>query len=612
MVLDLMRRAKIIIWQSGSTPGTWWELETIARIADPERVILIVPSQKNDPLAYHEFRSRANGVLPVPMPRGVTDGLFIFFRDTWEPTLSETRYRPRILWFFTVGTISFRKSLGVFLQRLTSKGAPGVEARRFCGPRFNPAQVLLFGQLVDTAPLDVVAVEQESGQKLQTRPPRHKHGLQSLPPHLERIPVIHDLTPGHQKCPCCGKMRLGIGIEVTEQLEFQGAWLRVFRHERCKWVCDDCDAKGHDCQTERGPKLAHSFEINVAGPGLVASVVMGKLADKLTPYELERRFATEDVHIAGNTICGWIMSAAELVGPLVMLMAGRVRQSKVINTHETPVLVGCSPATTSSGGCHEGRVLVYIGDESRPYLAFVYSADHTSSWPEGFSGYRQSHIYRGGVNVIEVGCWAHGRRQFIAAQDTDSRRAAELLTMVRKLYAVEDAAAKKIATLGNVTHDQAADIRSSLRQQQSIPVLAEIKNWLGTESKLIAPCGPMAEAINHLLSRWDALNAYTTAGFLSIDNAVSERALKMVAIEPPNCFAGNDKFATCYATFYSLIASAERHGLSPQEYLTGVLTQIPTTSPSDLEQLLPDLWKARVMADNISGQASTPKSPPIA
>jgi hypothetical protein len=43
---------------------------------------------------------------------------------------------------------------------------------------------------------------------------------------------------------------------------------------------------------------------------------------------------------------------------------------------------------------------------------------------------------------------------------------------------------------------------------------------------------------------------------------------------------------------YSLNASAERHGLDPQRYLTGVLVRIATMPVSQLEQFLPDQWKA--------------------
>ena len=77
----------------------------------------------------------------------------------------------------------------------------------------------------------------------------------------------------------------------------------------------------------------------MAGPGLLAYVITSKLADHLPLYRLERIFARQDVHVAGSTMCGWILAAAELVTPLVLLMKRRVKQSKAINSDDTRVPV---------------------------------------------------------------------------------------------------------------------------------------------------------------------------------------------------------------------------------------------------------------------------------
>jgi hypothetical protein len=57
-------------------------------------------------------------------------------------------------------------------------------------------------------------------------------------------------------------------------------------------------------------------------------------------------------------------------------------------------------------------------------------------------------------------------------------------------------------------------------------------------------------------------------------------------------FAGNDAAAENHARLWSLIASCERHALDPQRYLTSVLAKIGNTPTGDLEQFLPDVWKA--------------------
>ena len=67
-------------------------------------------------------------------------------------------------------------------------------------------------------------------------------------------------------------------------------------------------------------------------------------------------------------------------------------------------------------------------------------------------------------------------------------------------------------------------------------------------------------------------------------------------------FAGNDRAGGTAARLWSLIASAERHRLDPQSYLTGILARLPGASPSDLPKLLPD---ARKRADVTSAANSS-------
>lgn len=131
-----------------------------------------------------------------------------------------------------------------------------------------------------------------------------------------------------------------------------------------------------------------------------------------------------------------------------------------------------------------------------------------------------------------------------------------------------------------------------LRQRESLPVLARIRAWLDTEAQLVLPRSPMSGAIGYTLNQWDALCRYTDEGYLAIDNNAAERALKRVAIGRKNwLFAGNDHCGSVAATLYSLIASAERHGLDPQAYLTGVLAQIASMPVNRVGRFLPDAWK---------------------
>jgi len=250
-----------------------------------------------------------------------------------------------------------------------------------------------------------------------------------------------------------------------------------------------------------------------------------------------------------------------------------------------------------TGQCRKGRIWTYIGDHENPYVVYHYTPDRTragpSNWLSGYKGYLQADAYGGydGIyhkgDVTEVACWAHARRKFFDAKATDGKRSAHMLALVGELYDVERQA-KELSEA----------VRLELRQTQSVPILERIKTWLDEESQVVLPRSPMAGAMGYALNQWDALCAYTTRGFLAIDNNAAERALKRVAIGRKNwLFAGNDKAGQTAATLYSLIASAERNGVDPQRYLTSVLASVPSTPTDELNQFLPDEWKRAAAAE---------------
>jgi transposase len=464
--------------------------------------------------------------------------------------------------------------------------------RRFYGPkseRFDPRQLLLFGVQVDTTPLDEPAVVEEAGEPLVTRrvQNRQPHGRQRLPEHLPRIEIEHDLPEDQKPCPGCGEIRHRIGQQVSEQLEYLPASFKVLRHVRHTYACRSCEQQAVDPQIATAPRPPQPIDRGLAGPGLLAYVITSKLGDHLPLYRLERIFERQELVIARSTMCAWLQAAAGLVQPLVSLMASRVRRSRVIHTDETVVPV----QAPGEGQCRKGRIWTYIGDVANPYIVYDFTPDRTragpSNWLADYRGYLQADAYGGydGIyhrgGVTEVACWAHARRKFFDAKSTDGRRSAQMLALVGELYDVERRA-----------KDLDESARLELRQHESVPVLARIRAWLDAESQVVLPRTPMAGAIGYALNQWDALSVYATQGYLAIDNNAAERALKRVAIGRKNwLFAGNDRAGQTAATLYSLIASAERHGVDPQRYLTGVLARIAVTPESELAGLLPDVWK---------------------
>lgn len=453
--------------------------------------------------------------------------------------------------------------------------------------RFDPRQLLLFGLLVPR--IESLATVSTPKSKSSNH---SRHGRQKLPDHLPRLPIEHDLSESEKACPCCGEQRRRIGQEKSEQLEHVPANFVVLEHIRHKYACGHCNSgRCQKCDGQAHVDLAakpeQPIEKGLAGPGLLAYVVTSKLADHLPLYRLEQIFARQRVEISRSTLCGWIAAVARVVQPLYRLLCDRVRQSDVLHTDDTTVPI------LHEGHCRQGRLWTYVGDKHHPYIVYDYTPTRSAQGPLGWlgtwKGFLQADAYAGydklyaRGDVIEVACWAHVRRKFFDAQESDPARSLWMLEMIRRLYAVE-------------AEDAQHGLR--LRQSQSAPVLEQIRSWLIEQQTQVLPRSPIAQAMGYALNQWPALIVYASDARLSIDNNVSERALRRVAVGRKNwMFSGHDESAQAHAVLWSLIASAQRHEIDVQLYLRSVLAHLPALPRDELQNYLPDVWKRDLMAE---------------
>lgn len=210
---------------------------------------------------------------------------------------------------------------------------------------------------------------------------------------------------------------------------------------------------------------------------------------------------------------------------------------------------------------------------------------------KNFQGYLQCDGYTGyddilaRPGVLAVGCYAHARRYFEQAQDSDHERAEWMLVKLQALYALERQAREA---------QMSFDERNALRQQHAVPILAEIKTWLGQNGTQVLPKSAIGKAIGYMLGQWPKLAKYTNDGRLEIDNNLVENAIRPVALGRKNyLFAGSHEGAKRAAIIYSLVATAKLHNVEPFAYLKDLLTRLPDHPHHQLAELLPQNWSAQ-------------------
>lgn len=507
---------------------------------------------------------------------------------------------------------SLQHQLQYLLRRLFGRSAE----------KIDPKQMVLFETLLNQLASQTPAAPEIPEPAPAPRPSSNGHGRRKLPSDLPRRKVIHDLPEEEKPCPCCGKMRHVMGQEVSEQLDYVPAKLTVIEHVRLKYVCPACEQNA----SEAGPQIVTAekplspIEKGLAAPGLLSYVIVSKYSDHLPLHRLEHILARHGIAIARSTMCDWAAQCAALLRPLYLRMIEEVLRSKVIHTDDTPVDV----LDRELDRTRTGRFWVYLGDPDHPYTVFAYTPSRSRDGPQqflqGWSGFLQADAFGGydgiyageaGGHVTEVACWAHARRKFYDARNSDAATSTEALAYIRLLYDVEDEAKQQVDALepsealgqasqaadanGSSLAARRAELIRTLRQEKSALRLQQFKTWLESQQASrggpVLPKSPMGQAITYALNQWDALCVYTTDGDLAIDNNASENALRRVALGRKNwLFCGSDKGGDTAAVLFSLIATCQRHRVDPFVYLRDVLTRIAATPLDQIADFLPDRW----------------------
>jgi transposase len=482
--------------------------------------------------------------------------------------------------------------------------------------KLDPLQRLLFEAVVQEAAVIQAAAVPESPAIVEPETKRGKrpgHGRRPKPDHLKRVDIVHDLTEAEKHVLAGDGELILIGEEVTEQYEWEPSSLYIVRHIQKKYARRpqllESGVARHEKNILTAPKPPQPIPGGIAGPGLIASVLVDRFLDHLPFHRQERRTARQGFPFSRQTTDAWALDVAERwFAPLVDVLLEEVLASAALNTDDTPVDVRDAHGKRR----YQGRFWAYVGDDLHPHTVLRYTPSRSRDGPGGpadvlknYSGFVQADafsgydaIYRGSQGrIVEVACWAHTRRKFIEAQNADRARTEIALAPIAQLYAVEKELRQHCEKdWQNLSREERFARIVAERQSRALPVLKQFGDWLELEAPRVLPKSPFREALEYARNNWTALNQYAHHGFLVIDNNAAERALRGIAIGRRNwLFLGNDRGGRAAAIHFSLIASCLRNNVEPFAYLRDLLTRLPTLLPGapreTLRSLLPDRWK---------------------
>ena len=460
--------------------------------------------------------------------------------------------------------------------------APKSERRPSEGFTVGAGQMhLLFPELVEAA--ERVADEKQVEGQVEVRasgqsktPKRRKH----FPAHLPVMRSTFELPLDQRRCTC-GHELAEIGEDLTRELERLDIAV-VHEIARKKYACKACEGQ---MRTAPGPDRV--IDKGLLGVGFLAHVLVERFAHHMPYNRLETKYASEGLELSRSVLCASAVRCAEILAPVAEQIRKDAIASGVVQTDSTAVTI----QEGSDQNSRQGNVWVYRGLGGQVFFDMTESRgrDGPTAVLAGFEGYMQADahsvydvFYKDG-RVIEVGCWAHARRHFIHAEESEPVFAKEAIGRIGELYAVEREA-KNSGVSGGALR--------ALRHAESLPRLARLRDWMLVTRQQVLDKGRLAKAIDYALNHWGALVRYCDDGRLEIDNNAAERALRTVAVGRKNwIFFGNERGGEAAAVVYSLIATCKEHDVDPRTYLRDVLLRIAKTN--DVRELTPYGWKAR-------------------
>ena len=404
----------------------------------------------------------------------------------------------------------------------------------------HPDQLQLALEDIEQALAQSEAEEERADATLKASRSRQRRvNRGALPKHLPREEIV--IEPDSRSCPCCGGTMHRIGEDVAERLDVIPAQFKVIVTRRPRYGCRACESA-----VVQVPAPARLIEGGLPTEAMIAHVLVGKYADHLPLYRQSRIYARQGIELDRSTLADWVGRAAAELQPVHERLFEHLKRSPKLFMDETR-----APVLDPGRGRTKTGYLWAIARDDRPWggpdppaVAFLYApgrgAEHAIRPLAGFAG------------ILQVDAYA---------------------------------AYKALGTIRGLASEQ----RCAARQDQSRPLVDDLRTWLDAQLLMVPGRSRIAEAIRYALKLWSGLGVFLDDGRVEIDSNVVERSIRPLALNRRNAlFAGSDQGGVHWGVIASLIETCKLNGVDPQAYLATTLTRLINRHPaSQIDDLMP-------------------------
>jgi len=446
----------------------------------------------------------------------------------------------------------------------------------------------------DEAP-DGETVEDKVKRRHRPKRPARRIDTSALPIEERR----HELPEQERSCPDTGLCLVPVGEKVFEEIEYDRALLRLVRHTQVIYGLAPEDAVNRQVKPVTASMPPRPIEGSAASANLLAQILVQKYAHHLPLYRQEAIFERAGLRLPRQTMCDWVLRAADAVHPIADCIMDGARSGGVMQLDDTPVIC--------QGGKGHGKFQAYLWTFVNPEIdgvAYRFTTGRASDLikdeiadfagylvGDGYSGNKAAarkvvEARKGEGEIVIAGCWAHTTRKFRDALEEAPGTAQIFRDDIKRLYEVE-----KEATEAEL--DPKA--RCALRHDKSRLILASLFRRARRILDQYSEAGLMAKALGYMLNQRKPLRRFLEDGRVPIDNNRCERSIRPIAIGRRNwLFAGSVRGGQAAATIYTLIECCRLAKIDMAAYLADVLVRVATHPASEVADLVPARWTETV------------------
>jgi len=349
------------------------------------------------------------------------------------------------------------------------------------------------------------------------------------------------------------------------------------------------------------PAPANVIEKSLADVSFMAGLLVDKFCFHLPLYRIHQRLQSSGIDVSRQTLTNIAQRSIELLRPIVEAMIQRLPDSPLLAMDETHILAGRQQQPKMHQAylwpiytAHQDVIFTYSESRSGKHLKMLddYGGVLLTDGYEAYANYvKRRGLNTPGKQLLHALCWAHARRTFIKAEDSEPQAVREALDHIRALYAHEEYLRE---------HPCSLEEQLAYRKSHQEPVVDSFFAWCHAQLHRadLTPKMPLTKALKYVLEREQGLRLFLSRTDVPIDTNHLERALRVIPMGRKNwTFCWTELGAKHVAIIQSLLVTCKQHGVDPHTYLVDVLQRVGMHPASAAYDLSPREWKQKFAAD---------------